>query len=178
MTSLSTSYNRCGTTRATRANVFCAVEPKGGIYINKVAKSRDDLEFSNFMTELAQRYESAEKITLVMDNLSTHNREVLQAQLGEEAGVTAMPVGLADHRSHRHSTSHQQQVGRVLAVGSRTMRNYTILHHDVLATFGFNRFRPRSNPLVLLRHDHEILTVLEYKRKLIGIFPENNPGDR
>lgn len=41
------------------ANVFCAVEPKAGVYLNKVTKSRDGLEFSIFMTELAQRYREA-----------------------------------------------------------------------------------------------------------------------
>ena len=70
--------------RGGSANVFCAVEPKAGIYLNKVTKSRDGLEFSIFLTELARRYESAEKITLVMDNLSTHNRDVLQEHLGED----------------------------------------------------------------------------------------------
>ena len=70
--------------RGGSANVFCAVEPKAGVYINKVTKSRDGLEFAIFMSELAQRYASAEKITLVMDNLSTHSREMLQQHLGEE----------------------------------------------------------------------------------------------
>ena len=70
--------------RGGSANVFCAVEPKAEVYLNKVTKSRDGLEFSIFLTELARRYESAEKITLVMDNLSTHNRDVLQEHLGED----------------------------------------------------------------------------------------------
>ncbi len=64
--------------------MFCAVEPKAGVYINKVTESRDGLEFSMFMSELAHRYASAEKITLVMDNLSTHSREMLRQHLGEE----------------------------------------------------------------------------------------------
>lgn len=64
--------------------MFCVVEPKAGVYLNKVTKSRDGLEFSIFMTELAQRCASVEKITLVMDNLSTHSRDVLQEHLGED----------------------------------------------------------------------------------------------
>ena len=70
--------------RGGSANVFCAVEPKAGVYINKVTESRDGLEFSIFLSELAHQYASAEKITLVMDNLSTHSREMLQQHLGEE----------------------------------------------------------------------------------------------
>ena len=69
--------------RAGSANVFCAVEPKAGVYINKVTDCRDGLEFSIFMTELAARYASAEKIVLVMDNLSTHTCEILKEHMGE-----------------------------------------------------------------------------------------------
>lgn len=70
--------------RAGSANVFCAVEPKAGVYLNKVTECRDGLEFSIFMTELARRYASAEKIVLVMDNLSTHSCDILQQHMGEE----------------------------------------------------------------------------------------------
>lgn len=57
--------------------MVCAVEPKAGVYINKVTGCRDGLEFSIFMTELATRYASAEKIVLVMDNLSRHSCAIL-----------------------------------------------------------------------------------------------------
>lgn len=56
-------------------NVFCTVEPKAGmIYANKATKSCDGLEFSIFMTELAQRYESDEKFTLVMHSVHSQPR--------------------------------------------------------------------------------------------------------
>jgi hypothetical protein len=42
--------------RGGSANVFCAVEPKAGVYFNKVTESRDGLGFSIFMSELAHRY--------------------------------------------------------------------------------------------------------------------------
>jgi hypothetical protein len=70
--------------RAGSANVFCAVEPKVGRYINKVTDCRDGLEFSVFMTELAGYYPAATKIVLVMDNLSTHSCEILQQHMGED----------------------------------------------------------------------------------------------
>lgn len=69
--------------RAGSANVFCAVEPKAGRYINKVTQTRDGLEFSIFLTELANEYSSADKIALVMDNLSTHSLEVLKQHMDE-----------------------------------------------------------------------------------------------
>lgn len=70
--------------RAGSANVFCAVEPKVGRYFNKVTASRDGLEFSIFMTEMAARYAAATKIVLVMDNLSTHSCEILKQHMGED----------------------------------------------------------------------------------------------
>src|SRR5581483_10312917 len=70
--------------RGGSANVFCAVEPKAGADLNKVTPSRDGLECSIVMSELAQCYAAAEKITLVIDNLSTHSREVLNRHTGED----------------------------------------------------------------------------------------------
>ena len=74
--------------RSGSANVFCAVEPKAGRYFNKVTNSRDGLEFSIFLTELVSAYSSADKITLVMDNLSTHTLEVhkhhMEADLADQ----------------------------------------------------------------------------------------------
>lgn len=70
-------------TRSGSANVFCTVEPRAGRYINKVTESRDGLEFSVFLTELANQYKSADKIVLVMDNLSTHSLDVLKRHMNE-----------------------------------------------------------------------------------------------
>lgn len=67
--------------RGGSANVFCAVEPKAGVYFNKVSKCRDGLEFSIFLTELVRHYSSASKIVLVMDNLSTHSAQILRQHL-------------------------------------------------------------------------------------------------
>jgi len=99
--------------RGGSANVFCAVEPKAGTYINKVTASRDGLEFSIFMSELAHRYASAEKITLVMDNLSTHSREVLQQHLGEE-----MASKLWDRFEIHHTPVHASWLNQAeIAIG-------------------------------------------------------------
>jgi hypothetical protein len=38
------------------------------------------------MTELTHRYRAADRITLVIDNLSTHSREILRENLEEELG--------------------------------------------------------------------------------------------
>lgn len=73
--------------RGGSANVFCAVEPKSGVYINKVTVTRCGLEFSIFLSEIAFRYKDADKIILVMDNLSTHSLSILKEHLGDELGT-------------------------------------------------------------------------------------------
>jgi len=74
-------YIRNGT-----ANVFCGVEPKAGIYFNKVTPSRPGAEFAQFIAEIAAYYPNAKKIVLVMDNLSTHKEKSLIDFFGEEEG--------------------------------------------------------------------------------------------
>lgn len=99
--------------RGGSANMFCAVEPKAGVYINKVTAVRDGLEFSIFMSELAHRYASAQKITVVMDNLSTHNREIPRQHLGEE-----MESRLWDRFEIHHTPVHASWLNQAeIAIG-------------------------------------------------------------
>lgn len=74
-------YKRNGT-----ANVFCAVEPKVGTYINTVTSNRSHGEFAKFLEQISNQYSHATKIILVMDNLSTHKRKSLTDFFGEEKG--------------------------------------------------------------------------------------------
>ncbi len=67
-------------------NVFCGVEPKMGIYINKVTKKRCGKDFAKFLKTVSLKYESVDKIVLVMDNLSTHKKKSLTDFYGEEEG--------------------------------------------------------------------------------------------
>ena len=93
--------------RGGSANVFCAVEPKAGIYLNKVTACRDGLEFSIFMTELAARYDSAEKIVLVMDNLSTHSCRILQQHMAEPL-ARKLSDRFEIHYTPKHASWHNQ----------------------------------------------------------------------
>jgi hypothetical protein len=61
-------YKRCG-----MSNIFIACEPLAGKRMVKVTERRTALDWACFMEEIAAQYEQAEKITLVMDNLNTHN---------------------------------------------------------------------------------------------------------
>jgi hypothetical protein len=60
-------YRRCGT-----ANIFLATEPLKGRVITEVTERRSAIDFGRFLGRLAETYASAERIVLVMDNLSTH----------------------------------------------------------------------------------------------------------
>jgi hypothetical protein len=61
-------YKRCGV-----CNVFISCEPLAGKRMVKVTERKTKRDWARFIEEIAGQYESAEKITLVMDNLNTHN---------------------------------------------------------------------------------------------------------
>jgi len=60
-------YKRCGT-----CNIFMANEPLAGIRMVEVTERKTKIDWAFFVEKIASRYEDAEKITLVMDNLNTH----------------------------------------------------------------------------------------------------------
>ena len=60
-------YRRCGV-----CTVFMASEPLVGRRVVRVRERRTKQDWAYFIEEIAGQYESAEKITLVMDNLNTH----------------------------------------------------------------------------------------------------------
>jgi len=60
-------YERCGI-----CNVFMANEPLEGKRFVRVTQRKTRAGWAYFIEEIAERYEHAQKITLVMDNLNTH----------------------------------------------------------------------------------------------------------
>jgi hypothetical protein len=60
-------YKRCGT-----CNIFMANEPLAGTRMVEVTKTKTKVDWAFFVEKIASRYEDAERITLVMDNLNTH----------------------------------------------------------------------------------------------------------
>lgn len=80
-TKIDYEYKRDGS-----VNVFCAVEPKKGIYFNKPTERRTSSDFADFMKDIEKEYANADKIILVMDNLSTHTEKALIDSLGETQG--------------------------------------------------------------------------------------------
>ena len=61
-------YRRCGV-----CNTFLACEPLAGNRIVTVNERRTKHDWARFVEEINLHYEAAEKITLIMDNLSTHS---------------------------------------------------------------------------------------------------------
>lgn len=60
-------YRRCG-----MCNVFLACEPLAGKRMVKITERKTKRDWAYFLEKIADQYETAEKITLVMDNLNTH----------------------------------------------------------------------------------------------------------
>lgn len=68
------------------ANVFCGVEPLAGRYFNKVTATKSGQEFGAFLGEIEQSYPEAKKITLILDNFSSHTAKSVIAAYGEKEG--------------------------------------------------------------------------------------------
>jgi len=60
-------YKRCGV-----CNIFMASEPLAGERMVKITERKTKKDWARFIEEIANHYQEAEKITLVMDNLNTH----------------------------------------------------------------------------------------------------------
>lgn len=60
-------YERCGV-----CNVFMAVEPLAGKRVVEITDRKTKTDWALFLEEISGHYDQAERITLVMDNFSTH----------------------------------------------------------------------------------------------------------
>ena len=72
-------YERCGV-----CNVFMASEPLAGTRMTKVTERKTKVDWARFLQDIAERYQDAQKITLVMDNLNTHSPGALYQTLPPE----------------------------------------------------------------------------------------------
>lgn len=60
-------YERCGV-----CNVFMAVEPLAGKRLVEITERKTKADWALFLEEISRSYDQADRITLVMDNFSTH----------------------------------------------------------------------------------------------------------
>ena len=65
-------YQRCGI-----CNVFMACEPLAGYRLVEVRERKKKVDWARFIKAIADKYKKAKRITLVMDNLSTHRAGAL-----------------------------------------------------------------------------------------------------
>lgn len=61
-------YRRCGV-----CNIFLACEPLAGKRMVTITERKTKKDWAKFIEEIADQYNEADKITLVMDNLNTHD---------------------------------------------------------------------------------------------------------
>ena len=54
-----------------------ACEPLAGKRMLKITERKTKKDWAYFLEDIGAQYKSAEKITLVMDNLNTHTRIIL-----------------------------------------------------------------------------------------------------
>ena len=65
-------------------NIFLMSEPLAGKRFVKITESKTNRDWSLFVKEIAQTYKNVGKITLVMDNLSTHKAGSLYESFSPE----------------------------------------------------------------------------------------------
>lgn len=91
-------YKRCGT-----ANVFCAVEPKGGRHFTLPTPHRTAPEFAKAIDTVVAHYPLARTIHLVMDNLNIHGRKALTDFFGKDRG-SSLWDRLTVHYTPKHGS--------------------------------------------------------------------------
>lgn len=89
-------YVRCGT-----YNVFMASEPLTGSRFTEVTETKTKADWARFVEEISMRYPQAERITLLMDNLNTHNPGSLY-----ETFPPAQAKALVDRFEWIHTPKH------------------------------------------------------------------------
>lgn len=92
-------YVRNGT-----ANIFMAVEPKGGKRVTRVTRQRTKRDFAFFAKDLVdEQYPHAEVLRIVLDNLNTHNESSFYENLGEREARRVLSK-LEFHYTPKHAS--------------------------------------------------------------------------
>ncbi len=138
-------YERCGT-----ANVFCAVEPKGGRHFTSPTPDRSAFQLAVFLCGLALQYPAANTIHLVMDNLHTHHRKSLVDAFGEEMGREIWGRFTVHYTPTHGSWLNQAEIAISLfarqCLGGRRIRNLKTLRREARSwNRQMNRARKKIN---------------------------------
>jgi|TARA_B100000315_G_scaffold210682_1_gene207112 hypothetical protein len=85
------------------SNIFMAVEPKHGKRTTKVTWQRTNIDFAQFMKELVLFYPYAEKLRIVLDNLSTHSKKAFHDAFEKEEAERILSK-LEFHYTPKHAS--------------------------------------------------------------------------
>ena len=138
-------YERCGT-----ANVFCAVEPKGGRHFLFPTPDRSAFQFAQAIFHLAMAYPQAQTIHLVMDNLNIHCRKSLTDLYGAEMACEVWDRFTVHYTPKHGSWLNQAEIELAVfsrqCLGTRRIPNLETLRRESRAWVGrANRARKRIN---------------------------------
>ena len=90
--------------RRGKANIFVAVEPKGGKRVTQVTTQRTKKDFAFFVKELVtKRYKQADKMRIILDNLNTHNESSLYETFDEKE-AKAILKKIEFHYTPKHAS--------------------------------------------------------------------------
>lgn len=154
-------YRRCGT-----ANIFLAVEPLTGKVTLDATERRTCVDFAHFLRRLSdETYPEAERIVLVLDNLSTHSFASLY-----EAFDPAQARRLAERFELHFTPKHGSwlNVAEIqLSVLARQALDQRIVSLQRLRTVVGAWLSQRSNAPVRWR-----FTTDQARNKLLYLYPE------
>ena len=86
-----------------KANIFMAVEPKHGKRFAKVTWRRTNIDFATFVQEIVLFYPYAEKLRIVVDNLSTHTKKAFYDTFDKEEADRVLSK-LEFHYTPKHAS--------------------------------------------------------------------------
>lgn len=117
------------------ANIFCVVEPKTGKRLTDATRRRTNKDFGRALRRIAKAYPKAERIHLVVDNLSSHTKKACVDAFGVRAGGSLW-ARFKVHYTPKHGSwlnaaeMEASLVGRQ-CLGKRRIPTFRRLKHEV-----------------------------------------------
>lgn len=136
-------YKRCGV-----CNIFLASEPLAGKRMVTITERKTKRDWACFLEEIADQYESAEKITLVMDNLNTHNPGALYETFEPDQAKAIWDRFEFVYTPKHGSWLNMAEIELNVLIGqclNRRIDDIAVVRHEVLA---WQEFRNNKNAKV------------------------------
>jgi hypothetical protein len=136
-------YRRCGV-----CNIFLASEPLAGKRMVTITERKTKRDWACFLEEIAGQYESAEKITLVMDNLNTHKPGSLYETFEPDQAKAIWDRFEFVYTPKHGSWLNMAEIELNVLIGqclNRRIDDIAVIKHEVLA---WQEFRNNKNAKV------------------------------